>query len=133
MKEIIFETTERNQLLNITKEVEKAIKTAPFSKGIVFLFVPHTTCSLTINEGTDPNITKDIVNFFNSLVKEGVWRHDVIDNNGAAHIKSTLLEKYLLIPYEDFALKLGTWQNIFLCEFDGPRKRKILISFIETK
>lgn len=133
MKEILIETKKREELVDITAFVKEKLKEIKIRKGIIHLFTPHATCGLTINENADENLPKDISNFLNNLVKEGIWLHDRIDKNGDSHIKTSLIGNSLMIPFENKELKLGTWQDIFLCEFDGPRKRKVFLSFIEAK
>ncbi|MEM4719779.1 MAG: secondary thiamine-phosphate synthase enzyme YjbQ [Candidatus Pacearchaeota archaeon] len=133
MKEIFVETTKREELIDITNLVEEKLEETKIKEGIVHLFTPHATCGLTINENADENLPKDISNFLNGLVKKGIWLHDRIDDNADAHIKTSIIGNSLMIPFKDNKLKLGTWQNIFLCEFDGPRKRKVLVSFLEEK
>ncbi len=128
--EIIIKTNKREELVDITDLIAEKIKKENFTRGIVCLFVPHATCGITINENADPNLPRDITNFLNQLVKKGVWEHDKIDNNADSHIKASLIGVSLSIPVENSTLQLGRWQNVFLCEFDGPRKRRILVNFI---
>jgi len=128
--EIEIQTTKREELIDITKIIEEKIN---IKNGILHLFVPHATAGLTINENADPNLKEDIVNFLNKLVKKRVWLHDSIDDNADAHIKASLIGNSLTVPIKNNKMQLGTWQDIFLCEFDGPRKRKIIINFIELK
>jgi len=98
-----------------------------------FIYVPHATAAVTINENADPNITKDIIKAINKIVPEhDNYLHDSIDNNAAAHIKSTLIGVSTAIPISSGHLQLGTWQDIFLCEFDGPRShRKVIVEIIK--
>ncbi len=132
MKEILVETKRKEELIDITILIEKVLEKVEIKEGIVHLFCPHTTCGLTINENADENLREDISNFLNSLVRKGIWLHDKIDSNSDAHIKTSLIGNSLTIPFEKGKLILGTWQNLFLCEFDGPRKRKILVSVLEN-
>lgn len=121
-------TSEKEQIKDITKYVEKDIKG---KKGkAVLVYVPHATCALTINENADPNIGEDLLDCLRMSVREGVWRHDSVDSNGAAHIKSAILGPSVFIPLKDNIMRLGTWQNIFLCEFDGPKERKVIVEVI---
>ncbi len=128
--ELIIRTSKREELVDITNLIEDNLK---IEKGIIHIFVPHATCGITINENADPNLPKDISDFLNKLVKKGVWLHDRIDSNADAHIKNSLIGNSTSIPVYDRKIQLGKWQNIFLCEFDGPRKRKIILNFIEEK
>jgi secondary thiamine-phosphate synthase enzyme len=125
--ELKIKTSEREEIIDITNLIKKEIKT---QKGILHIFIPHTTAGITINENADPNIPQDFLNFFEKIVPKGKWLHDKIDGNGDAHIKALITGCSIFIPIEDGKLKLGEWQNIFLCEFDGPRERKVILSFI---
>ena len=122
-----IKTHKREELVDITDLIRHRI---PISQGVVHIFVSHTTAGITINENADPNLPTDILNFLNKLIPQGRWLHDKIDNNADAHIKASLIGSSISIPVEEGKLQLGTWQNIFLCEFDGPRERNIIVSFL---
>ena len=126
--EIILKTENKYEVKDITKEVAEFISVSKLKEGICTVFVKHTSCAITITENYDPNIGKDLVNALDKLIPEGVWLHDKIDNNGSAHIKSAILGPSEIIPVRGGELLLGKWQNIVLCEFDGPKKRKILVN-----
>ena len=128
--ELTIQTNKREELIDITNLIQEKIE---IKNGILHVFVPHATCGITINENADPNLPKDISNFLNQLVPEGKWMHDRIDDNADAHIKTSLIGNSIFVPIKNKGLELGTWQNIFLCEFDGPRKRRVILSFIELK
>lgn len=128
--EITVNTNKREELVDISDLISEKIE---IDKGVLHVFVPHATAGITINENADPNLPKDISNFLNGLVPQGKWLHDRIDNNADAHIKTSLIGNSVSIPIEKGKLVLGTWQDIFLCEFDGPRKRKVIINFIGGK
>jgi len=130
MTEITIKTNKREELVDITNLINEKIE---IEKGILHAFVPHATAGITINENADPNLPKDISNFLNNLVEKGKWMHDQIDGNADAHIKTSLIGNSVSVPIANKKLLLGTWQDIFLCEFDGPRKRKIILNFIEGK
>lgn len=130
MMELIIQTDKREELIDITDLIKNKIE---IKKGILHIFVCHATCGITINENADPNIPKDISNFLNHLVPKGKWLHDKIDNNADAHIKTSIIGNSVSVPIKNKKPELGTWQNIFLCEFDGPRKRRIILSFIKEK
>ena len=123
-------TNNREELVDITSLIEKNID---IKNGILHIFIPHATAGITINENADPNLPEDINNFLNKLVEKGIWKHDKIDNNADAHIKASLIGNSVFIPVKDNQMQLGNWQNIFFCEFDGPRKRKIILNFIPIK
>ncbi|HDI03102.1 MAG TPA: YjbQ family protein [Candidatus Pacearchaeota archaeon] len=132
MMEILkVKTRKRKEVVDITADVERIVSKSNVKEGICFLFVPHATAALTINESADPNIKTDFLESLEKLIPDGIWRHDRIDNNGAAHLKSAIIKPDLMIPIKDSRLLLGTWQAIMLCEFDGPRERKIYVSFLK--
>ncbi len=128
--ELEVETKQREELVNVGGLIEDNLQ---IGEGVVYVFVPHATCGITINEGADSNLPKDISNFLTNLVPQGKWMHDKIDSNGDSHIKTSLIGNCIFVPVRKGKLNLGIWQNIFLCEFDGPRKRKIMLNFVETK
>ncbi len=130
MKEIFVTTQNREELVDITSLIQKNID---IKIGIMHAFVPHATAGITINENADPNIPKDICNCLRKLVPQGKWMHDKVDGNGDAHIKTALVGNFVFVPVNGGKLQLGRWQDIFLCEFDGPRKRKIVLNFIPLK
>ncbi len=123
-------THQHNEVLDITKEVRRAVVDAAVRTGVCTVYVPHATAAITINENADPNIGVDFLNALSQMVTEhGGWLHDRIDNNAAAHIKAALVGPSESIPIADGELVLGTWQDIFLCEFDGPRhERRIVVT-----
>lgn len=115
-------------MIDITKQVEEKVKNV--KEGIVTIFVPHATAALIINENYDPNVCKDVLNALAKLIPEGIWLHDKIDDNAAAHIKAAILGPSETIIIRNGKLMLGTWQSLMLVEFDGPKERKI---FVEVK
>ena len=122
-------TSQQTELLDITREVEKAVSDAHVSSGLALVFVPHTTAGITINEGADRSVQEDILKVFNQLIPfQGSYRHR--EGNSPAHIKTSLMGSSVTVVIETGRLILGTWQSIFLCEFDGPRTRKVLIKII---
>jgi secondary thiamine-phosphate synthase enzyme len=127
--ELIIKTNKREELIDITHLIKEKIS---IKNGLVNIFVTHSSCGITINENDDPNMAKDIVDFL-KLVPKGKWKHDEIDGNADAHIKASLMGSSVSIPVKNKDLLLGQWQDIFLCEFDGPRERKIFLTFIEGK
>lgn len=123
-----IDTTDRSEMIDITCKVEEELKRSELKDGVCFLFVPHTTAGITINESADPSVATDIQAMLNKLIPwEGSYRH--LEGNSAAHIKSSLLGNSVMVFVESGHLKLGTWQGIFFCEFDGPRSRKLYIKF----
>ncbi len=127
MTEIKIRTASRIEARSITGEVAQAVKNK--DEGLVYLFTPHTTCGLLINEDADPAVMSDIMDALNSLVpRNHTYKH--AEGNADAHIKSSLIGHSLLVPLSGGRLALGTWQGIFLMEFDGPRERKVQISVL---
>jgi secondary thiamine-phosphate synthase enzyme len=120
----------RNEFIDITDMVQEVVKEAGITKGICYLYVPHTTAGITINEGADPSVQRDIINALSRLVPHEMnYFHR--EGNADAHIKTTLVGSSLNVIVEEGKLLLGTWQSIFFCEFDGPRHRRIAIKFIQ--
>jgi len=128
--ELTIKTNNREELVDITNLIEDKIK--EINKGIINIFIPHATAGITINENADQNLPKDISNFLKNLIPQGRFMHDRIDNNADAHIKASIIGNSVSVPVESGKMRLGTWQNIFLCEFDGPRQRKIILNKIST-
>ncbi len=114
----------RTELIDITSQIQKAVRSSSVSEGICMLYVPHTTAAITINESADPSVASDIMMVLNEVIPWGSnYRH--LEGNSPAHIKSTLVGASEMIAIENNSLILGTWQGIFFCEFDGPRTRKV--------
>jgi secondary thiamine-phosphate synthase enzyme len=125
--EISIRTPEREVLVDITERVESSLRQArPGFTGLVCVFVPHTTAGVTINEGADPAVARDIVESLRHLVpRDAGYRHG--EGNSDAHIKASLIDSSVLVPVEQGRLRLGTWQSIYFAEFDGPRTRKVWV------
>jgi secondary thiamine-phosphate synthase enzyme len=112
------------QLVNITGELEKIVGSRSISSGILYLFNPHTTAGLTINEGADPDVCRDIIRGLEHIVPRHLdYRH--AEGNSPAHLMTLLTGSSLTIPLANGRLQLGTWQKVFFCEFDGPRSRSL--------
>ncbi len=131
MTTINVPTSSRSQLVDITDQVRKMVAGSGIRDGLCILWVPHTTAGITINENADPSVARDILM---ELDKRIPWSDDYqhSEGNSAAHVKSTLVgcEKTILI--EDGRLALGTWQGVYFCEFDGPRKRQVWVKFLSS-
>ncbi len=125
--ELRIETGTRTQFLDITTEVAQAVREAGLSNGTVVVFVPHTTAGMTINEHADPDVVADLIAALDRLVP---WKSHYAhaEGNSAAHIKASLIGSSVTVPVGAGKLLLGTWQGIFLAEFDGPRSRRVLVS-----
>ncbi len=129
VKYINVRSKSRIEFIDITEMVHDVVKDAGIVKGVCFLFVPHTTAGITINEGADPSVQRDILNSLNRLIPHEMnYFHR--EGNADAHIKSTLVGTSVHVIVEDGKLLLGTWQSIFFCEFDGPRHRRVAVKFI---
>ena len=114
----------RTQLIDITSDVQAALREAGISEGLCMVYVPHTTAAVTINENADPTVKSDILKIIDHVIPfEANYGH--MEGNSAAHIKSTLVGASELVAVRNGRLQLGTWQGIFFCEFDGPRRRKV--------
>ena len=120
-------TSRRAQLLDVTEKVADVVKRSGASDGVCHVFVPHTTAGVTINEGADPDVARDIESQLARMVpKDADFAHG--EGNSDSHIKTALIGPACMAPVRGGRLALGTWQAIFLCEWDGPRTRKIEVS-----
>ncbi|HPY02255.1 MAG TPA: secondary thiamine-phosphate synthase enzyme YjbQ [Spirochaetota bacterium] len=129
MKEISVSTNRKEELIDITRAVAKCIDEENFHDGICVIFTPHTTGAVTINENADPDVKSDMIHGLSSVGIEDV-RYDHSEGNSPAHIKSSLVGVSETVIIENGRLILGTWQGIYFCEFDGPRKRKVYVKMI---
>jgi secondary thiamine-phosphate synthase enzyme len=127
---LTIKTRAKTEFVDITSQVNRLFaSTGSVVNGLCFLYVPHTTAAVTVNESADPSVREDILNVLNAIVPwEGGYRH--LEGNSPAHIKSTLVGASEWVAVENNRLVLGTWQGIFFCEFDGPRTRKIHVRVI---
>lgn len=126
MQEIEVSTTEQVQFVDITDKVQTAVSAEKIENGICTIFVPHTTAAVTINENADPDVSTDMIKEINKIVPfSDNYRH--FEGNSAAHIKSSMIGASETVIIENGRLKLGRWQGIYFCEFDGPRRRKVWI------
>ena len=130
-KKISISTKSRAELLDITSKVEDAVKESKTKSGVCHIFVPHTTAAIMINENADPDVGRDILNGLERLVPfSGDYAHT--EGNAAAHIRSSIIGTDATVLVENGGLKLGTWQGIFFCEFDGPRQRNVFIRIVKS-
>lgn len=121
-------TTSRLEMVDITDAVQRHLRQLATSEGFCFLFNPHTTAGLTINEGADPDVQTDIIAAFRGMVPQDIgYRH--AEGNSPAHVMASLMGCSLTVAVTGKKLQLGTWQRIFFCEFDGPRTRKVQLYF----
>lgn len=132
MFKLSLPTSKREEFLEITGKIKALVRDSEVRDGLAVIFCPHTTCGLTINEQADPEVKADILMALRRIVPDSLsFSH--AEGNSPAHIKTSLVESSMTLIIENGQLQLGTWQGIFLCEFDGPRTRNILVKIIETK
>ncbi|MCL4310275.1 MAG: secondary thiamine-phosphate synthase enzyme YjbQ [Actinomycetota bacterium] len=131
MEEVRISTSKRSELIDVTSRVRSAVAASGADAGICIVYVPHTTAGVTINEGADPAVRRDIVMELDKLVPlDDGYAH--LEGNSAAHIKATLTGPSVTLPVAGGQPLLGTWQSVYFCEFDGPRSRRLLISVVST-
>ncbi|MDT5060554.1 MAG: hypothetical protein QOH63_1013 [Acidobacteriota bacterium] len=127
MQVIKVSSREREQLVEFTDEVRGKLKESRATSGICVLYVQHTTAGLTINENADPDVPRDMLHALRSLIPQHGMDFSHGEENSDAHIKASLVGSSVTVPFHDGELLLGRWQGIFLCEFDGPRERKVIM------
>lgn len=130
MHTLNVKTQTREELVDITGEVERLIGESGFEDGLVALYVPHTTAGIAINEHADPTVAQDIDSDLKRLVpwEQGYYKHR--EGNSSSHTRSTMVGSSELVIVEEGKMVLGTWQGVFFCEFDGPRQRKVYIKLM---
>lgn len=126
METIKVHSNQREEMIEITREVQNLLPET--GEGICTLFTQHTTCGLTINENADPDVKHDMLLFLRESIPQYYTGFRHFEHNSDAHIKSSLMGSSVTIPFQNGKLLLGTWQGIYLCEFDGARERKVLVS-----
>jgi len=131
MTNIEVRTTGGTEMVAVTNKVQQAVTESGVRDGVCYVYVPHTTAAVTINENTDAGVAQDALHVINSIVpfNDPDYRH--AEGNSAAHLKTMLFGSSETIPIQDGRLALGTWQGIFFCEFDGPRSRQLVVKVIE--
>ncbi len=130
MEALTIQTSSRTDLVPITQQVQRVVAQAGFDQGLAHVYVPHTTAGVTLNENADPDVVHDMIEDLERLVpwQQAYYRHR--EGNSAAHVKATLVGSSVTVPVLGGRLTLGTWQGIYLCEFDGPRARRVLVTLI---
>lgn len=132
MKKIQVKTSKRNEMVDITNDIQKIVDDEKIENGTITVYVPHTTASVTINEGADPSVQRDIIENLKKLIPHsGDYKH--MEGNSDAHIKSSLIGPSETIIVENGKLVLGTWQHVFFYEGDGPRTRKVYVDINTIK
>ena len=131
MEKISVRTHGREEIVDITENIEKIISKSKISSGFCIIFVPHTTAAISINENADPAVKRDVLKILDTLIPQnGDYEH--FEGNSPAHVKTILTGNSQTLLIEKGKLKLGTWQGIYLCEYDGPRSRSVLIKIISS-
>jgi len=129
IRQLRVKTSSRTELVDITTGVQRLVAESGVRSGICYVYVPHTTSAVTINENSDPNVGRDILKELNKVIPfDDQYGHS--EGNSAAHIKASLIGVSETIMVEEGRLMLGTWQAIFFCEFDGPRDRRVQVKVI---
>lgn len=132
MDKLQVTTRSHAEFIDITQEVNELLEKREIKEGVCYVYVPHTTAAVTINENADPSVRKDIVNELDRLVPgNGHYTHG--EGNAAAHIKATLVGSSISVPISGGKLALGTWQGIYFCEFDGPRRREVFVQIMKRE
>lgn len=128
MQEMLrIKTSKSEEVVDITGQVAKVLARSRRDEGICTVFVRHATAAIIINENADPGFRLDVVSALDRLFPQGIWEHDKVDDNGAAHLKAMILGPSETVPIRGGRLLLGTWQGIALVECDGPREREIVV------
>jgi secondary thiamine-phosphate synthase enzyme len=129
VREISLRTERKTQLVDITNDVQEVLDGADGASAAL-VFVPHTTAGVTVNEHADPAVARDFERALERIVGEGWgWEHvEAGEENAPSHVRASLMSPQVLVPLRDGRLALGTWQGIFFCEFDGPRRRKVFVT-----
>ena len=130
MQTITVGSSAREEMIDITGEVEELLRGQDKTSGMCVLFVQHTTCGMTVNENADPDVQSDMLGFLKRLIPQHEPHFKHGEENSDAHIKSSLVGTSVTVPFEKGKLVLGRWQAVYLCEFDGPRKRKVVMTVL---
>jgi len=132
MMELKVVSKKRNEMIDITNDVQRLIDKQNIQDGFVIVYIPHTTAGITINEGADPSVQRDIIETLNRIIPEsGNYLHS--EGNSDAHIKASIIGSSVIVLIEKSRLVLGTWQHIFFYEGDGPRNRKVYLKIFKNK
>lgn len=126
MRIIEVKTQDKEELVDITAQVQEEISSSGMEDGFCLVYVPHTTAGVTINENADPSVKEDLLMTMKRIVPESLpFKH--LEGNSPAHVKASLVGSSINLIVKEGRLSLGTWQGVFFCEFDGPRRRKVFI------
>ncbi len=135
MQKVIYIKTDRHEgLYDITNHAESFVSESRINEGLMNVYVQGATAAIMIQENWDQSVQNDIINLLKKIIPHGIWQHDAQDDNADSHLKAGLVGPQETIPVIDGKLGLSTWQNIFLCEFDGPRQeRRVILTIIESR
>ena len=131
MQQFTIQTTSRTDFINVDALIHQYIQEQDFTNGILTLFIPHTTAGITINENADPDVPADMEKILNRMVP---WQNNYAhaEGNSAAHVKASMMGSAVTLLIEDKRMQQGTWQSVYLCEFDGPRTRQLWMKGIRS-
>ena len=129
---ISIKTSRRDEMIDITSQIAALLPELGLADGVLHIFSPHTTAGITINEAYDPDVARDMLYCLDKLVRHDDPNYCHGEGNSAAHIKTSLMGPGVLAPVENGKIKLGNWQGIFFCEFDGPRHRTVLVRAVSA-
>jgi len=130
IRQLRVQSKSKTELVDITQGVQRLVAESGVRSGVCYIYVPHTTSGITINENTDPNVGRDILKELNKVIPfDDNYSHG--EGNSAAHIKSTIVGVSKAVMVEEGRLALGTWQAVFYCEFDGPRDRRVFVKVMK--
>jgi secondary thiamine-phosphate synthase enzyme len=133
-KTLLFKTKKHEELVDITNEVSRAVTDSGIQTGLVNVYVQGATAGIMIQENWDDSVQTDVLNWLRKTFPQGVWQHDAQDNNGDSHLKAGFTGPSETIPVINGKPGLSTWQNIFLCEFDGPRsERQVVVTVYDSE
>jgi secondary thiamine-phosphate synthase enzyme len=135
MQKVIYIKTDRHEgLYDITNHAESFVSESRINEGLMNVYVQGATAAIMIQENWDQSVQNDIINLLRKIIPHGIWQHDAQDDNADSHLKAGLVGPQETIPVIDGKLGLSTWQNIFLCEFDGPRQeRRVILTITESR
>jgi len=130
IRQLRVKTNARTELVDITQGVQRLVAESGIRSGVCYIYVPHTTAAVTINENSDPNVGRDLLKEMNKIIPfDDNYGHS--EGNSAAHIKSSIIGVSMPVLVDDGRLALGTWQALFFCEFDGPRDRRVMVKVMK--
>lgn len=130
IRQLRVKTNARTELVDITQGVQRLVAESGIRSGVCYLYVPHTTAAITVNENSDPNVGRDLLKELNKVIPfDDNYGHN--EGNSAAHIKSSIIGVCHPVLVEEGRLVLGTWQALFFCEFDGPRDRRVMVKVMQ--